>query len=441
MAFTGSKKLTTAQEEEKLAASAVKNYGSFNTSSQTNSYLKDRDTAYDAVSNYGDFNASDALKATEQNKINAENAVNNYGDFSYGLQSSYDDIINKILNREKFSYDVNGDALYQQYKDQYVNMGKLASADAMGQAAAMTGGYGNSYAQSVGQQTYQGYLQQLTDKIPELYQLALNKYNSEGDELRNQYSVLSDDRTTKYGEWSDGYNRKVAERDYYGTDYYNKYNQEYGAYTDKYGRLKDQYSIAADAYNTGFNQDYTKWESALNQLIDQRDYTGKVASNLYNQEYTSYSDQVAHDLALAQLAEEQRQFDANLQLNTSGTAKLSNGTTVKKEEEFTPYQYAYSNDDGQAVFTYNGKEVKVQQGLNPYTRTKNPDSEYGTFANGYQPNNVGVIKKNGKEVVNKLTKSGITDVVNGVTQNVWKDLNGKLWIWDGTQNAYLRYTE
>ena len=91
--------------------------------------------------------------------------------------------MNDIENREKFSYDVNGDALYQQYKDQYTTQGKLAMMDTMGQAAAMTGGYGNSYAQSVGQQAYQGYLQQLTDKIPELYQLALNKYNSEGEEL------------------------------------------------------------------------------------------------------------------------------------------------------------------------------------------------------------------------------------------------------------------
>ena len=88
-------------------------------------------------------------------------------------QATYDqqlqDLYNQIVNRDKFSYDLNADALYQQYKDQYTTQGKLAMMDTMGQAQAMTGGYGNSYAQSVGQQAYQGYLQQLNDVIPELY--------------------------------------------------------------------------------------------------------------------------------------------------------------------------------------------------------------------------------------------------------------------------------
>lgn len=101
------------------------------------------------------------------------------------------DTINRILNGEKFSYDLNGDTLYQQYKDQYTTQGQMAMMDTMGQAAAMTGGYGNSYAQNVGQQVYQGYLQQLNDRVPELYQLALNQYNQEQQGLQDQASILA----------------------------------------------------------------------------------------------------------------------------------------------------------------------------------------------------------------------------------------------------------
>lgn len=108
-----------------------------------------------------------------------------------------DKVLNEYMNRDKFSYDLNGDALYQQYKDQYVNQGKLAMQDTIGQAAAMTGGYGNSYAQSAGQQAYQGYLQQLNDKVPELYQLALNQYNQEGENLLNQYGLVADREKTE----------------------------------------------------------------------------------------------------------------------------------------------------------------------------------------------------------------------------------------------------
>ena len=70
--------------------------------------------------------------------------------------------------------------------------------------------------------------------------------------------------------------------------------------------------------------------------------------------------------------------------------------------------------------------------MNPYTGTKNGDIKYGTFNNGYQPNNVGG---------QKLSKTGITDVVNGVTQNVWKTPDGRKWIWDGTINRYLEYDD
>lgn len=116
------------------------------------------------------------------------------GDSQPNWQAKLNETLDKILNREKFSYDVNGDALYQQYKDLYTNQGKQAMMDTMGQASAMTGGYGSSYAQTVGQQTYQGYLQQLNDKVPELYQLALDQYNQEGQKLYDQYGLYLNER-------------------------------------------------------------------------------------------------------------------------------------------------------------------------------------------------------------------------------------------------------
>ena len=59
---------------------------------------------------------------------------------------SAEDAADKYLNREKFQYDVNEDALYHQYKDLYTMQGQQAMVDTMGQAATLTGGYGNSYA-------------------------------------------------------------------------------------------------------------------------------------------------------------------------------------------------------------------------------------------------------------------------------------------------------
>ena len=104
--------------------------------------------------------------------------------------------LSQYENRTPFSYNVNEDALYQQYKDQYVQQGKLASMDTMGQAAAMTGGYGNSYAQGAGQQAYQMYLSRLNDVVPQLQEMAYSRHNQEGQDMLTNYSLykgLSDE--------------------------------------------------------------------------------------------------------------------------------------------------------------------------------------------------------------------------------------------------------
>ena len=101
---------------------------------------------------YEAYKESNAVKQA-RNAMNNHNANKpvawNGGKFGDTLNG----ILDQINNREKFSYDLNGDALYQQYKQQYMNQGKLAMVDTMGQASAMTGGYGSSYAETVGNQT------------------------------------------------------------------------------------------------------------------------------------------------------------------------------------------------------------------------------------------------------------------------------------------------
>lgn len=128
------------------------------------------------------------------------------GQYQSPWQTQLNDVIGKVMNREKFSYDLNADALYKQYADKFITQGKMAMMDTMGQAQAMTGGYGNSYAQNVGQQAYQGQLQQLNDKIPELYQLALSKYQTEGGQLMDQFSILGAMEDQAYGRYLDDRN-------------------------------------------------------------------------------------------------------------------------------------------------------------------------------------------------------------------------------------------
>lgn len=188
-----------------------------------------------------DYQQSDAVtKAQEmlQNQI-----ANKPGQYTSQWQSQLNDVMGKILNREKFSYDLNGDALYKQYKDQYTNQGKMAMMDTMGQASAMTGGYGNSYAQNVGQQAYQGYLQQLNDKIPELYNLALSKYQMEGDDLSRQYSMLGDRESTDYGRYRDTVSDYNTELSRLQSAYDTERSFDYGQFADD---RNYQYQVNSD---------------------------------------------------------------------------------------------------------------------------------------------------------------------------------------------------
>lgn len=179
---------------------------------------------------YTPYTPSDTVKQAEA--LLQQQLANKPGAYTSPWQSQLNEIIQQIQNREKFSYDLNADALYQQYKDQYTTQGKLAMMDTMGQAQAMTGGYGNSYAQTVGQQAYQGYLQQLNERVPELYQLALSQYNKEGDDMYNQASLIAGMEEQEYGRYRDQVSDYYTELDRLTDDSRYKSEQEYSKWAD-----------------------------------------------------------------------------------------------------------------------------------------------------------------------------------------------------------------
>ena len=95
----------------------------------------------------------------------------------------------QLMNRGAFKWDMQADDVYRQYEDMYTNAGNLAMKDAMGTAAGLTGGYGNSYASLVGNQANQAYMTQLAAMIPELEDRAYQRWLGQGDELMSQYEL------------------------------------------------------------------------------------------------------------------------------------------------------------------------------------------------------------------------------------------------------------
>lgn len=97
----------------------------------------------------------------------------------------------QYATRPDFQYNLADDPLYNQYKEQYQRQGRLAMLDTMGQARANNGGYGTSYAMQAGQQAYNNQLAALNDRIPELYNIALSRYQNAGNDLLNRYNFAA----------------------------------------------------------------------------------------------------------------------------------------------------------------------------------------------------------------------------------------------------------
>lgn len=117
-----------------------------------------------------------------------------------------------ITGRASFSYDPAADPVYRAYAESYQRRGRLAMRNTMGQAAALTGGYGSSYAQSVGQQQYDSYLQSLGEVLPELYGMAWQRYQAEGDALTDAWDLASERADAKHTAEREAAERADAER-------------------------------------------------------------------------------------------------------------------------------------------------------------------------------------------------------------------------------------
>ena len=196
----------------------------------------------------------------------AENALkeweaNRPGDYVSQYQDQLDALYNQIVGRGEFSYNPQADPLYETYKDRYTAGGQLAMQDAMAGAAALSGGYANSYAQTVGQQQLGAYMTALADVLPELEARAYDRWRDEGVDLYNQFQLTQGLDATDYDRY----------RDIVG-DYYNDLDYAYGKWQDLYGNDYNQYLDALAAWQDARDFAYQQAMDALAQQNYEREW-------------------------------------------------------------------------------------------------------------------------------------------------------------------------
>ena len=116
---------------------------------------------------------------------------------SNAYQKQADAIYEQIQSTPDFKYDFNEDAVFQALKEQYIKDGKLAAENVAGQAAALSGGYGNSYGTVAAGQAYMGAIDDLYNVISELQENAYARYQNEKADALSNWQILQNRADTE----------------------------------------------------------------------------------------------------------------------------------------------------------------------------------------------------------------------------------------------------
>ncbi|MBS6955969.1 MAG: hypothetical protein KH230_22380 [Enterocloster asparagiformis] len=234
--------------------------------------------------------AQEYITGYKYSKYSPSNRVNDYadkledlenskpGDFNSRYDAQIQNIINTIQNRPQFDQNQVYDSdLYKQYREQYIQQGNKAMRDTMGNAAALTGGYGSTYATAAGQQAYDGYLSQLGDKTMDIYDRVYNQYLNEGQELYNQLGMLNNQDGIDYGRYRDTVGDYYNDLNYYSNRYNQEYANDFGEYqtdqdaqrwAEQYAYQKTQDALAQSNWREQF--DYQKQQDAAQMALAQQ---------------------------------------------------------------------------------------------------------------------------------------------------------------------------
>ena len=280
-----------------------------------------------------------------------------------GRTSYSDDVramLDKIMNREKFSYDVDTDPLFQQALASAMNSGKQAMQDTIGQASALTGGYGSTYATTAGNQAYNAFIEDAYDNLPQYYQMALEAYQAEGDEMYRQYSMLSAEDDKEYNRNVTAYDATYQHRNQLYNEAYTQYrdsvsdafamaNLELSEHGQKVSDAYNYYNATSDYADTLYNREYQKWSDEVNLAYK---YAEMLNSDWWNQ--TNFDESVRQ--YEKSFAEEQRQFNENL------------AEQKRQHNEQMSYNYAalnkksssgsISDDSGGIVYDYTAEDME-----------------------------------------------------------------------------------
>lgn len=407
--------LNLAQKYPEFGLSVLSLKKDYNNATTAEQRLLANQAANELRKSYGNYSGgADGGSFRLESKLNRRSddlldQLGSFGSFSYGEAPTYEntfaqqqkDLLDRILNREDFSWSKETDPQWSSYKKSYLREGDRATANALAKASAASGGRPSSHAVNAATQAGDYYATKLNDVIPTLYQQAYERYLDEYNMKLKDLNTVNQQEQLDYAKYLDRLGQFNTDRGFA----YQNYADDYDRLRSQLADVQGQDQIDYARYLDEASRRQTAQDSIRSQVDAILAAGGSPSANLVSESgYSSEYVKALEDAYRKQEAEKAVKKSGS----GGGTMSLTTAKAMAKEGQFTDtvlntlrkagftddyiaQVYGYTGfgtgrdklgyDEDEGIFTWNGRRYNSPEALaEDLDRANLTDAEKATIA-------------------------------------------------------------
>ena len=408
--------LNLAQKYPEFGLSVLSLKKDYNNATTAEQRLLANQAANELRKSYGNYSGgADGGSFRLESKLNRRaddllDQIGSFGSFSYDEAPTYEntfaqqqkDLLDRILNREDFSWSKETDPQWSSYKKSYLREGDRATANALAQASAASGGRPSSYAVNAATQAGDYYATKLNDVIPTLYQQAYERYLDEYNMKLKDLNTVNRQEQLDYAKYLDRLGQFNTDRGFA----YQNYADDYDRLRSQLADVQGQDQIDYARYLDEVSRQQTAQDSIRSQVDAILAAGGSPSANLVSE--SGYSSEYVKALEDAYRKQEAEKAAKKSGSGGGGTMSLTTAKAMAKEGQFTDtvlntlrkagftddyiaQVYGYTGfgtgrdklgyDEDEGIFTWNGRRYNSPEALaEDLDRANLTDAEKATIS-------------------------------------------------------------
>ena len=408
--------LNLAQKYPEFGLSVLSLKKDYNNAATAEQRLLANQAANELRKSYGNYSGgADGGSFRLESKLNHRSddlldQLGSFGSFSYDEAPTYEntfaqqqkDLLDRILNREDFSWSKETDPQWSSYKKSYLREGDRATANALAQASAASGGRPSSHAVNAATQAGDYYATKLNDVIPTLYQQAYERYLDEYNMKLKDLNTVNQQEQLDYAKYLDRLGQFNTDRGFA----YQNYADDYDRLRSQLADVQGQDQIDYARYLDEASRRQTAQDSIRSQVDAILAAGGSPSANLVSE--SGYSSEYVKALEDAYRKQEAEKAAKKSGSGGGGTMSLTTAKAMAKEGQFTDtvlntlrkagftddyiaQVYGYTGfgtgrdklgyDEDEGIFTWNGRRYNSPEALaEDLDRANLTDAEKATIA-------------------------------------------------------------